>query len=381
VEYQINEQLPIFFELSNALGYTGLQKFNHFGQYLSGAFKLAWENEVRTNYAANHQRTHPGFDRALIGTWIRFYGQQDLRKAGLKLIASLKWKKMHRKYDHTPVQFTQRIETLYAVLKRLDTDPGTTPMPTARQKKESLVESFPKDYQVYFECRGGDYSESMAEIGQMMKDHFDRENESDSDDSVSSSSDDDSSDSDSSQNSSSDSDSDRQRKRKRSKKDEGKRRMSKKDKKDKKKHKKHSKKKSKKRSKHGNHRRTPATRIVQPKWGNECPLHGGHTWGDCRLNCRGPNYDPPKPWTPRNSNKTGQGTQYRGQSNYRGRNNQTQNNAQGQNQGYHFDDPNEQVVIHPSTDNGDAGKYGPYHNLGTAREAPLSSYRLIPRRT
>ena len=72
VEYQINEQLPIFFELSNALGYTGLQKFNHFGQYLSGAFKLAWENEVRTNYAANHQRTHPGFDRALIGTWIRF---------------------------------------------------------------------------------------------------------------------------------------------------------------------------------------------------------------------------------------------------------------------------------------------------------------------
>ena len=62
-------------------------------------------------------------------------------------------------------------------------------------------------------------------------------------------------------------------------------------------------------------------------------------------------------------------------------------NAQGQNQEYHFDDPNEQVVIHPSTDNGDAGKYG--YNLGTAREAPPSSYarpgsyaaRVIPRQT
>ena len=72
VSHNIGYSSRFFFELSNALGYTGLQKFNHFGQYLSGAFKLAWENEVRTNYAANHQRTHPGFDRALIGTWIRF---------------------------------------------------------------------------------------------------------------------------------------------------------------------------------------------------------------------------------------------------------------------------------------------------------------------
>ena len=53
VEYQINEQLPIFFELSNMLGYTGLEKFNHFGQYFSGAFKSAWENDLRTNHPAN----------------------------------------------------------------------------------------------------------------------------------------------------------------------------------------------------------------------------------------------------------------------------------------------------------------------------------------
>ena len=190
IEFQVQEQLPIFFSLANQRGYNGLDKFTHFGECLSGPFKSTWENELNANFAANHLRTNPGFRRALIGTWVRFYGQPDLRKAGLKYVSKLKWKDMYHKYSHTPVQFTQRVETLYAVLKQLDEDPGTTPMPTARQKKEYLVESFPKDYQEYYELRGGDYTESMAQIGQCMEDHFDRENESSSSDGSISSSDD-----------------------------------------------------------------------------------------------------------------------------------------------------------------------------------------------
>ncbi len=52
IEFQINEQLPLFFELVNALGFNGQEKFNRFGTYLSGSFKSAWENELRTSYAA-----------------------------------------------------------------------------------------------------------------------------------------------------------------------------------------------------------------------------------------------------------------------------------------------------------------------------------------
>ena len=53
-----------------------------------------------------------------------------------------------------------------------------------------LLESFPKDYQVYFEYRGGDSRNNGS--------HFDRENETDSDDDSVSSAGDTSDDSDSS---------------------------------------------------------------------------------------------------------------------------------------------------------------------------------------
>ena len=291
IEFQVQEQLPIFFSLANQRGYNGLDKFTHFGECLSGPFKSTWENELNANFAANHLRTNPGFRRALIGTWVRFYGQPDLRKAGLKYVSKLKWKDMYHKYSHTPVQFTQRVETLYAVLKQLDEDPGTTPMPTARQKKEYLVESFPKDYQEYYELRGGDYTESMAQIGQCMEDHFDRENESSSnDESISSS--DDSSDSDDSSNSESSTDSDTDRKRKRKKSKHAKRHNKKRHQsKSKKTSKKHSKKKSSK-----PHTSNKSSRFVGPDFNDVCPLHGGHIWGNCRLNRRGANYDPPKPY-------------------------------------------------------------------------------------
>ena len=131
IEFQVNEQLPIYHDLSSELSYTGVQKFEKFGNYLSGAFQSAWDNEIAANFALNNQRTAPGFLRALKNTWRRFYGQQDLRKAGLDLIRSkLKWKKIHGKYKHTPVKFTQRVETLYALLAQLDANPGMTPMPT-----------------------------------------------------------------------------------------------------------------------------------------------------------------------------------------------------------------------------------------------------------
>ena len=85
---------------------------------------------MNDNYQNANQRTILGFRRALQATWIRFYGESDLHKGGLKLVAKLKWKKVHDKYEHTPVKYTQRVETLYALLREMDGTPGTTPMPT-----------------------------------------------------------------------------------------------------------------------------------------------------------------------------------------------------------------------------------------------------------
>ena len=136
----------------------------------------------------------------------------DLRKAGLKLVSKLKWKKIS-KFKHSPVKFTLRVETLYGILEQMDVDPGTTPMPTPRQKKEQLVDSFPKDYQLAYDLRGGEYDETFAKIGQIMEDHYDRENESDS----SSSSSDSSSESEKSSDTSSGSDSSDSKKKKKHK--------------------------------------------------------------------------------------------------------------------------------------------------------------------
>jgi len=293
-------------------------KFSNYSTYLSGAFKQSWENEIRTIYGANHQRTLPAFKRALIATWIRHYGQPDLRKAGLKLVKALKWKEKNKKYDHTPVQFTQRVETLYELLKQLDNTPGITPMPTAHQRKEYLVESFPRSYQIYFELRGNDYTQSMAEIGQLMEDKFDRDNETESDESSGSSSDDASSSSDESDSDSSCSSSDDEKKRKR-KKSKQKKRSSKKSKK----HSKKSKKKSKKKTAATRARTNAGKPHGPPKATDTCPIHGGHKWGDCRYNPRSDNYDPPKAYRPNYQ------PQYRNQGNSQGRND-NQNQGQGQ---------------------------------------------------
>ena len=64
-----------------------------------------------------------------------------------------------------------RYSLLYAVLKQSsDTDPGTMQCPCQpHARRVKLFESFPKDYQVYFEYRGGDSKNNGS--------HFDREND------------------------------------------------------------------------------------------------------------------------------------------------------------------------------------------------------------
>ena len=82
--------------------YTGPEKFHKFGQYCSGAFKPAWENEISQKFCTNATRTNPAFNRALIGTWMQFYEQTDFQKAGLKMLLKLKWRTVYPKYEHAP---------------------------------------------------------------------------------------------------------------------------------------------------------------------------------------------------------------------------------------------------------------------------------------
>ena len=99
LEFTINKQILSHKELASALNCTGLEKFHNFGQYCSGAYEATWENELAQNFRTI-LRTNPAFDRALVGTWIHVYGQVDLRKAALKMISKLKWKKVLCKYEH-----------------------------------------------------------------------------------------------------------------------------------------------------------------------------------------------------------------------------------------------------------------------------------------
>ena len=96
------------------------------------------------------------------------------------MISKLKSKKVFRKHEHAPVKFRLCMETLYGLCEKMDEDPGTTPILTPRQRKETLVDAFPKDYRLAYDLSGGDHVESFAEIGQIMEDHFDRERESSS---------------------------------------------------------------------------------------------------------------------------------------------------------------------------------------------------------
>ena len=97
LEFTINEQIPPYKELASALNYTGPKKFHNFGQYCLGTFKAAWENKLAQHFRTHVSRTNTAFDRALVGSWTRFYGQTDLRKAALKMISKLKRKKIFLK--------------------------------------------------------------------------------------------------------------------------------------------------------------------------------------------------------------------------------------------------------------------------------------------
>ena len=73
------------------------------------------------------------------------------------MIPKLKWKKMFCKHEHAPVKFTLPMETLYGLCEKMDEDPDRTPMPTPRQRKEILVDAFPKDFRLAYDLRGGEY--------------------------------------------------------------------------------------------------------------------------------------------------------------------------------------------------------------------------------
>ena len=93
LEFMINKQIPPYKELVMARAYTGPEKFHLFGHYCLGPFKAAWDNELAQHFHTNAVCTNPAFDRALVGTLICFYGQTDWRKAALKMISKIKWKK------------------------------------------------------------------------------------------------------------------------------------------------------------------------------------------------------------------------------------------------------------------------------------------------
>ena len=183
------------------------------------------------------------------------------------MISKLEWKKIHKKYGDKAAKYTQLVENLYTIISQLDITPGTTPMPTTRQKNKQLVESFPKDYRLYFVLRGGDYTQPMNAIGRVMAEKYDRDKDSDSDASSSpssadeGSSDDQSSSGDESLSSSDDSSSNDEKKKKKRKR----KKLSKKEKKQRrKKSKRHQKKKQRKNNKfHG----TPTPSDI-------CPIHG-----------------------------------------------------------------------------------------------------------
>ena len=162
------------------MNYTGQQKFENYGKYLSRTIKTTWQLVLVDDFLNDGRRTHPGFKCALTGVLKRFYDQQDLCEACLKMISKLEWKKIHKKYGDEPAKHTQRVENLCTLTSKLDIDPGTTPMPTTGQKNKQLVESFPRDYRLYFVLRGGDFAQPMNAIGRVMAEKYDREKESDS---------------------------------------------------------------------------------------------------------------------------------------------------------------------------------------------------------
>ena len=155
-------------------------------------------------------------------------------------------------------------------------------MPTLRQRKETLVDAFPKDFRLAYNLRGGEYTESFAEIRQTVADHFDRERESSSISSDGESSNNSKANRSSSNNS--DSSSSGRKKKNRT-----------------------------------TPKRTRTRNLSIPKnpgLKEECPIYGGHTLGDCRLNPRSESYDPPKPYFKndvqrQNDNYQGQNSQNR----------------------------------------------------------------------
>ena len=78
------------------------------------------------------------------------------------------------------MKVTLCMETVYGLCEKMDKDPDSTLMPNPRQREEALVDAFPKDFRLAYDLCRGEFTESFAEIGEIMEDHFDRESESSS---------------------------------------------------------------------------------------------------------------------------------------------------------------------------------------------------------
>ena len=96
----------------------------------------------------------------------------------------IEWKKIYKKYGHTPATYLSIHNALKRVIYALTYwkfryQSGyiqVQRMPTTRQKNKELVESFPKEYRLYFDLqRGGDVNQPMNEVGRVMAKKFDRE--------------------------------------------------------------------------------------------------------------------------------------------------------------------------------------------------------------
>ena len=142
----MNEQIPPYKEFASALSYICTLDRGSFVILASIArvhikqfWKMSSPKKIVQMYYVQIQRS---IVRWVVRTWIHFYGQTDFAEAALKMISKLKWRKVFRKYEHAPVKFALRVETLYGLCKKMDADLSTMSMPTPRQRKETLVDAF-----------------------------------------------------------------------------------------------------------------------------------------------------------------------------------------------------------------------------------------------
>ena len=88
---------------------------------------------------------------------------------------------MFRKHGRAPVKFTLCMETVYVRAVREDgRGPRQDAHTNSTSKEENTGRCLSEDFRLAYDLHGGEYTDSFAEIGQILEDHFDRERESSS---------------------------------------------------------------------------------------------------------------------------------------------------------------------------------------------------------